>query len=376
MHIAVDGSFWGGQERGVAAATRRLWSAYLKRIPRQQVTVFAPESLEAGMPGGTIIPTGPMHGATRVLWQQLVLPQRVRDLSIDLLHCPCYTAPLAASCRMLVTVHDLIALTHPRLAGWRNSLHLRLLVGQSVRRADAVCVPTEFVRRALVERFAIPAAKVFVVPWGVDAELTPMSRDVATYHVRRRFGVDEPFVLYCGCIEAKKNLGAAMEACAEAGILLLMAGPSTSGSAELLARASCSRGGWRYLGYVPVSDLSALYSAAIALVSPSHVEGFGIPAVEAMQCGCPVIASDDPALREVCGGAAVHVACCDPSVLAAALQSVATDRTLREELTARGLARAAHFSWETAAGRFAEALRYVGSQSCYAVPAIRYGVST
>jgi glycosyltransferase involved in cell wall biosynthesis len=288
-----------------------------------------------------------------------VLPRYIRELEVDLLHCPCYTAPLAVTCRLLVSVHDLIAMTHPRLAGWKNSLHLRMLVGRTVRRADAVCVPTEVVRRAVVERFAVPAAKVFVVPWGADADLTPMSREDAARHVRRSFEVDEPFILTCGCLEAKKNLGAAIEACAEAGILLLMAGPSVSGSAAVLSQAARGVAGrWSYLGYVTTADLSALYSAAAALVFPSYVEGFGLPAIEAMRCGCPVVASDDPALREVCGGAAIHVPCRDTRALASAVRSVANDRTLGEHLRGLGLIRAAHFSWEAAGCRFAEALHY------------------
>jgi glycosyltransferase involved in cell wall biosynthesis len=358
IHVAVDGSFWGGQERGVAAATRRLWRAFLDERASAGVTVFAPASVASAWPVSHVA-VGPLAGASRFTWQQFALPALLRTHAIDLLHCPCYTAPLTASCRTVVTVHDLIAWTHPRLAGWRNALHLRTLVGAGIRRADAVCVPTDVVRRAVVDRFGVPPQRVFVVPWGVDADIAPWPREAAARDVYRRFGVSEPFVLLCGCVEAKKNVVAAIRAAADAGVLLLVAGPWVSSSAAVVAGAA--RGGrWRYLGFVSPSALSALYSAAVALLMPSHVEGFGLPTIEAMRCGCPVIASDTPALAEVCGGAALHVPASDPTALAKAIRSVATDAARRDDLVARGLARAARFSWSASVGEFAAALDYAG----------------
>jgi glycosyltransferase involved in cell wall biosynthesis len=283
----------------------------------------------------------------------------VHDQGIELLYCPCYTVPLVVRCRTVVSVHDLIAMTHPRLAGWPNALHLRMLVGPSVHRADAICVPTEFVRRSLVDRFAVPADKVFVVPWGVDDGIVSLPPEDAAREVRRRFGVDAPFVLFCGCVEAKKNLRAAMRASAEAGLLLLIVGPWISSSATVLSSAArAADGRWRYLGYVSTSDLSALYSAATALVFPSYTEGFGLPTIEAMRCGCPVITSDAPALLEVCGGAAIHVPPQDTSAVVASLRAVVTDRSFRENLAGRGTAHAASFTWATTVDRFTEAIDY------------------
>jgi glycosyltransferase involved in cell wall biosynthesis len=359
MHIGVDGSFWGGQERGVAVATRRLWTSYLERTPTQRVTVFASGVHASEMPNASLMPVGPLTPISRIAWQQVILPALGREQGVELLHCPCYTAPLALSCKFVVTVHDLIAWTHPRLAGWRNALHFRLLVGRGIRRAGAVCVPSEFIRRSVIDYFGIPRGKVFVVPWGVDMEIARAPRDIATATVRQRFNVTEPFVLFCGCIEPKKNLSVAIRACAEAGLLLLVVGPPVRASHGVLsAEGRASQRCWRYLGYVTPSDLSALYSAATALVFPSYTEGFGLPTVEAMSCGCPVIASDAPALREVCGGAAIHVPPCDVSALVASLCAVSTDCALRDSLVERGIARSGHFNWANAVDSFSEALHY------------------
>lgn len=359
MHIAVDGSFWGGQERGVAIATRRLWSSFLQRTHPSRTTVFAPASLKPLMPSASLVPVGPLRGASKLAWQHLILPRLLHEQGVDLLYCPCYTAPLAVSCRLIITVHDLIAWTHPQLAGWKNALHLRLLIGHGARRAEAVCVPTEYVRRSVVDRFNILPNKVFVVPWGVDADITPLPGHSAAQQVFQQFGVDEPFILFCGCVEAKKNLQSVIRASAEAGILLLIVGPWISSSSTILFDASRATGSrWRYLGYVSAADLGALYSAATALIFPSETEGFGLPPIEAMHCGCPVIASNAPALLEVCGGAAIHVPHWDTPTLAASLHAVATNLDLRESLVTRGLARAAHFSWATAVDCFAEAVHY------------------
>ena len=343
----------------MSVATRRLWSAFLRQTPDARATLFAPGPIEPEAASVTHVAVGPLRGGARLAWQQLTLPRLLRERGIEILHSPCYTAPLAASCRHIVTIHDLIAWTHPRLAGWRNAAHLRAFVGRGVRRAEAVCVPTEFVRRLVIERFGVAPSKMFVVPWGVDSKIAPVPREEAALAVLRRFGVDEPFALWCGCVEAKKNVRAAIHAAERAGLLLLMVGPWLPHSPAVLAAAGRGASGRRrYLGYVSDGELSALYSAATALLFPSHTEGFGLPAVEAMRCGCPVIASDAPALREVCGGAAVHVPHGDALALADVLRAVAGDTSLRESLSALGVERARRFTWAAAVERFGEALNY------------------
>ena len=359
MHIAVDGSSWGGRERGVAVATRRLWSAFLETASPANATTFAPQACANSISRGSLINVGPLTGMRKLVWQQLELPGWVRQKRVDLLFCPCYTVPMARRCRVVVSVHDLIALTHRELVGWRNAMHLGVALGHSIRRAHAICVPTEFVRAQVIARFGISPASVFVVPWGVDSEIKTISRSEAEQQVSTRFGINHPFVLFCGCIEAKKNLAAAIRGCAMAGLPLVAVGPWISSSRALVARLDPDlHGAWRYMGYVSAAELSALYSSATALVLTSHTEGFGLPAVEAMRCGCPVIATDAPAVREVCRGAAIHINAGDPAQISRALRDVAASQPLRTELSSRGIARAAELTWRRAAARFGEAVDY------------------
>jgi len=357
MHIGVDGSFWGGQERGVAVSTRRFWSSYLEQTAKPHVTIFAAAGHEQQMPHASFVPVGPLSSLPRIAWQQFVLPRLIRDRDIEFLHCPNYTAPVASNCKVILTVHDLIVWTHPQLVSWLNIAHFRMLVGRSIRRADAVCVPTAFVRQAIIDRFGIAPRKVFIVPWGVNAELPVWSRETALGEVERRFNVTDPFVLFCGCIERKKNLETAVQACGQAGLRLLIVGPSISGSKRMLSRQSTSSR-WDYLGYVSARDLSALYAAAEALIAPSYAEGFGMPAIEAMSLGCPVVAADFPAFREVYGAAAIYASCSDSAAFARALRSVVTDQDLRNSLVDRGRAQAQNFTWTNSVSRFSEALHY------------------
>jgi glycosyltransferase involved in cell wall biosynthesis len=209
----------------------------------------------------------------------------------------------------------------------------------------------------LVERFAISAGKLFLVPWGVDRDIRPLGRRSAREQVRARFGLDVPFVLFCGCIEPKKNLPAAIKACAAAGILLVIVGPSVRRSERQLGNRSPGQGAaCVYLGFVSPTDLSALYSCASALVFPSLVEGFGLPPLEAMHCGCPVIASTAEAVIEVCAGAAIHVPAEDAQALSSSIQRVLESRGLRQDLIGRGTERAGRFTWARAADHFIEAL--------------------
>lgn len=343
----------------MAVSTRRLWSSYLQQTSKPHVTIFAAAGHEQQMPCASFVPVGPLSPLPRIAWQQFVLPRLVRDRGIELLHCPNYTAPLRSNCRVILTVHDLIVWTHPQLVSWRNLAHFRMLVGRSIRRAEAVCVPTAFVRRALLERFGVSRCKVFVVPWGVNAELTVWSKEGALREVERRFNVTDPFVLFCGCLERKKNLETAIQACGQAGLRLLIVGPSISGSKRLLAdMAPSSSSRWDYLGYVSTRDLSALYSAAAALIAPSYAEGFGLPAIEAMSLGCPVVAADFPAFREICGAAAMYASTSASAAFARAVRSVVTNRDLRSSMVNRGRAQAEHFTWTNSVSCFSEALHY------------------
>jgi glycosyltransferase involved in cell wall biosynthesis len=268
-------------------------------------------------------------------WEQLVLPLRAREA--QLVYCPANLAPLASR-RNVVVIHDLGSLAHPEWYGRAYVAWQRVALPAIARRARLVITVSEFSRHEIVERLGVDST---VIPNGVDGRFSP---DADPGPAARALGLERPYVLALSTRNARKNvgvLGAAAEALAERGIELV-----TAGSGRTYMRTGAAPPG-RALGYVPEAHLPGLYAGAAALALPSVYEGFGLPALEAMASGTPVVAADRAALPEVCGGAALLADPEDGDAFADALLRATEEE--RERLSAAGLERAAGFSWERSA---------------------------
>ena len=274
------------------------------------------------------------------LWEQGFLPLRARQARI--LYCPANLAPVSSR-RNVVLIHDLAPLRHPAWYSRTFTSYQRYLLPLLARRARRVITPSEFSRRELAEGLDLDPERVSVVPNGVDERFSPAADPEP---VRRSLGLSEPYVLVVGTRIARKNfasLRAARRKLGELGIELVAAG---SGRAYM---RSGEPPPMRPLGYVPEHDLPGLYAGALALAMPSLYEGFGLPVIEAMASGVPVVAADRSALPETCGGAALLVDPYDGDAVADLLVTAATDEDLRPKLIERGLERAAGFSWKRSA---------------------------
>ncbi len=289
----------------------------------------------------------------RILWEQLALPRRALADGLDLLHATGYVMPIALRLPAVLTVYDLLAITHPALCKPATRWHYRFLLPASLRRARRIIVPSRAVRDALCTRYRIAEDRVAVVVPGVHERFHRQPLPEALTDLSRRYGLPPRFVLFAGGLEPKKNLPrlvAAFHQARRAGLegeLILVGG---RGWGTRLARSSPAAG-VRWLGHVPAADLALLYRLASELAFPSLAEGFGLPVVEAMASGTVVVASDVPAVEETDPEAVVRI---DPLVttsIAEGLLLARRDPHLRRRLVERGRRAVARFTWDRAAQR-------------------------
>ena len=270
------------------------------------------------------------------------MPRLLRRLRPALAHFQ-HALPLSCPCPAVVTVHDLSFEREPSLMGLRDRLVFRAAVPRAARRAARVIAVSELTKRDLVELYRIPREKIVVIPNGVDPRFTPDGP--------RPDGGD--YALVVGALQQRKDPEAAIEALALLGkgdLRLVFAGPDKGGreAAERAAERTGLRSSVEFLGYVPQDELAALYRGAACLVFPSRYEGFGLPALEAMASGTPVVATTVGALPEVAGGAAILVGERDPAALADGIERALADR---DRLMRAGLERARLYTWAETARR-------------------------
>lgn len=255
------------------------------------------------------------------------LPRALRRLRADLCHTQ-YALPLRPPCPCVVTIHDVSFAREPALMGRKDRLMFRLVVPRAARMADGVLTVSERTKQDLIELYGVSSGKIIVTPNGVDPVFAPGEGTRA-------------YVLVVGAIQKRKNQLAALEAAASLDLPLVVVGPEKDPE---LAKELRRRGA-RIEGYVETERLADLYRGAACLVQASRFEGFGLPVLEAMASGTPVVAVHEPALEEVAGEAAVFV---DQDQLAEGIRQALRDR---ERLVAAGLERARAFSWHTTAER-------------------------
>ena len=293
----------------------------------------------------------------RIAWEQLAQPWASQRDRLQLLHAPVYVGPLVPPCPLVVTIHDLSFYLYPELFRRFNRLYLQQLTRQTVRRAVQVIADSESTRTDILRVLDVPPEKVVTIPAGVGEEMQPLQDPEPVRELRQCYELPERMILFLGTLEPRKNVLAVIEAyallrqCPSFAHGLVIAGGKGWYYEEIYTRVEQLglRDAVIFPGYVPDAELPIWYNAADLFVYPSLYEGFGLPPLEAMACGTPVIVSNVSSLPEVVGEAGLAVPPQDTQALADAIQTLLDDPERRQALREAGLARARQYSWKSTA---------------------------
>jgi glycosyltransferase involved in cell wall biosynthesis len=368
--IGIDYTPAHEQGGGIGRYVRQLVAALAHLDEANEYRLFVAGASASALPPApgsnfrwAAVPLSPRNFAR--LWHRLHLPLPVELLTgrVDLFHATDFVLPpLLASTRSLLTVHDLSFVRVPEAASPRLKAYLDRVVPRSVHRADHVLADSQATKDDLVALYGVPPHKITVLLSGVDSRFKPIDDPKALANVRQKYALPErPYILSVGTVQPRKNYGRLIEALARlraAGRSIDLVIVGGRGWLEDPIYATIQQAGVNdyvhFTGFADDEDLPALYSAAACVAIPSLYEGFGLPVLEAMACGTPVVTSNLSSLPEVAGDAALTIAPTDLDALTSALERLLDDESLRTTLSARGLERVKSFTWERAARQLLE----------------------
>jgi glycosyltransferase involved in cell wall biosynthesis len=301
--------------------------------------------------------------ALRILWEQLMLPMSARRAQADVLHATAFVAPIVQTRPTVVTIYDVSFALFPQYFRGLNQAYLRWGTRWSAQHAQRIIAISECARRDVHRLYSVPLNRITVAYPGVDETLR-RADPVRLQEFRQSKNLPDKFLLYLGTLEPRKNLAMLVRAFAQAkqecpdAVLVLAGGLGWLAEDVFAAIAECGvKDSVRLPGFVPAAEKALWYGAALAFVFPSRYEGFGMPPLEAMACGTPVIASHAASLPEVIGEAGLTLSPDDVGGWAAALKRVWHDAPYRAELADRGVRQAQRFTWQAAASQIAQTYR-------------------
>lgn len=364
MHIGLDARYATDHFPGIGRYTLGLAQGLAELGLAHRLYLIVDQNVANGrynlsalarLPGVELVPVavGPFSPQ-----QQVVLPLVARHLGLDLFHSPYYVKPyLGLPCPSIVTIFDMIGWRFPRSLSWRGRIFYRATMALAVRTAALIITGSASAQADLAHVYRLPTTRLLVTPLASERRFRPQAPELIA-STRARYQLPPAYLLYIGSDKPHKNLerlvrawGRVVVAGANNGIPLVLAGHAAGGGESLrqLVSAEQLEQHVRFLPNVADSDLPALYSGASIFVFPSYYEGFGLPPLEAMACGTPVLCAYATSLPEVVGDAALTVDPFSMHDMAEGMSKLLNNPQLRHELSARGLQRARSFSWRRTA---------------------------
>lgn len=303
-------------------------------------------------------------------WEHFILPLRLKKRGVDVFHGPASLIPFRKECfRVVVTIHDLVAFLFPETIPLKYGAYMRFLLRQAVKKANRIISVSYHTRQDLIDILKVPPEKISVIHEAPSPIFQPYDKEEVRRRLKERYGITKKFIYHLGNIEPRKNLINLLEAFAR---VCRDLGPEyqlvVSGQKGWLIRSLSHflktypvRDQIFFTGYVPVEDLPLFMNGAEIFVFPSLYEGFGLPVLEAMSCGTPVISSNRSSIPEIVGSAAVLIDPTDPTEIADRIVSLLKNDQERSRLSHRGLEQAARFSWTEVARKTLEVYRLVNN---------------
>ena len=371
MRVLVDVSAVPHDPVGAGRYTLELVTA-LARTGEIDLSLLARrddgERWTAVAPTARVHAVGPTNRPARLVWEQTRAPRLAAALDLDVWHGPHYTLPLRAMVPRVVTVHDLTFFDHPEWHERTKVAYFRRVIPAAVRNASAIVAVSAFTAAGIRRQFD-PTVPVFVAPHGVDHEHFRTDPAPGEDALLRALGVGSPYIAFVGLLEPRKNVPALVTAFARVtagrpNLRLVLGGGDGWGASAVREAVVASGVASRILrpGYVPADAVPALLRNAEVVAYPSLTEGFGLPALEALACGAPLVSTSGSVVEEVVGDAALLVAPGDVDALTSALDWLLSDPHARTDLALRGPARAQGYTWDASAAIHLEAYRHAAGQ--------------
>jgi len=366
LRVGIDGRAFTSPAAGVRRYVSALVPALKAADPTLELVALGGD--RDAVPANVAYVAEPWHPPTNLGWSAMGLPRAAARAPVDVIHAPAYTAPLWSSAPVVLTIHDVSYERHPEWYPYQRDALRRMFYRRSARTAARVLTDSEFSAGEIAAAYQIPRERITVAPLGVSDHFAPSDRPGETLPA----GITSPFLLHVGDLHERRNLPLIVQAMFEAQrrpgmppLSLVLAGVDRGIGDRLRAYARELKSPDAVVCLGPVSDsqLLTLYRGAAALVYPSRYEGFGLPVLEAMACGTPVIASRAASIPEVLGDAGVLLDPDDEPGWADAIAALVNDEWQKGRMQKAGLTRAKEFTWARTASITLDAYRQVAAGS-------------